>query len=278
VLSESRSFTDVYDLIPVPPVHRISRREISALRRLLGRTRLLIAQPVNNGYRSLGLGLDEMAESLPRDAQVVRWAPLYWDALFPFSVTIHRSNRRKVRAPVVGHHDLRLLVGAHHGDDEMGRALFGAPEVSGSGVRFVLENCESRLRAREEHCDVKMLDFVSASDVEPHAFHSFNHPTRLVLEELASRVHSEVGLSYEINASPAADEPLGDLRLPLEAPVLQARSLQTDSREDWIRHGRLQPRAEIAQRHLSWYREHSDVVEAGITEHRDRCTALGLQL
>jgi hypothetical protein len=276
LLSASRPFTEAYDLVSVPAVHRVSARQVPTLKRLLARTRLLIAQPVNNGYRGLGLGLDELKADMPSDARVLTWAPLYWDALFPFAVVVHVNGRAKVRAPLIGHHDLRLLAAAfaERGDK---RALeqFDAAAVSGAGVRHVLENCTRRLEARERGCDIQMLEFVRAADVEPRAFHTFNHPSRLVLDELVSRVHEKLDLPYATDAAASA-EPLGKMRIPVEAAVLQARSLSGPSQQDWLVRGHTRRRADVLRAHLAWYGDHPDVLAAGIAEHAERLSAFGL--
>jgi hypothetical protein len=276
LLSESRRYTNAYDLVSVPAVHRISARQVPTLKRLLARTDLLIAQPINDGYRELGLGLDELRAGLPTCARVLTWAPLYWDALFPFSVTVHLSNRRKVPAPLIGHHDLRLMAAADRGwGEQRALSLFSAPAVPKLGIRRVYENCEQRLGAREVGLDVRMLDFLRLADVEPHAFHSFNHPTRLVLGELTSRVLSRLDLPYAPDPR-LVSEPLGRLRIPLETAVLEARSLTARGREDWVVRGQKCLRMDVVRAHLSWYRSHPEVLAAGIAEHGERSASFGL--
>ena len=257
-------------------MHNLTPDEVGRLRRLLARTGLLVGQPIKNGYRGLGLGLDELTAFLPADARVVRWSPLYWDALFPFFVNVHPTPRMSTVTPIIGQHDLRLLVAAHRRYGEHDAvALLEQAAVPRTGVLYVHDQAHSRLRDRESTCDVAMLSFLTAAENEARAFHTFNHPRRFVLGALAAQVHSCLGLE-DFADDPRGPEPLGAIRAPVEEPVLRVRGLHGEARQDWIVDGQLRERGELVRAHLAWYAQHQEVVAAGLTEHAERLRQLEL--
>jgi hypothetical protein len=70
------------------------------------------------------------------------------------------SGRNQVRAPLIGHHDLRLLArAAIRSNGASTEDPLTTPPALETGVAWVLDNCTRRLGTREDDCDVKMLDF-----------------------------------------------------------------------------------------------------------------------
>ena len=95
------------------PKRKTTRRELHLIEKLLPRVDVLIAQPVSDGYRGMGLGTNELRARLRPDARVVRWPVAYFEGLYPFQVYVNRlGSAVGASAPITDYHDLRLLFAA----------------------------------------------------------------------------------------------------------------------------------------------------------------------
>jgi len=272
LLADSPAFAGEYELVPVPPIHAITAAEVRTLRRLLARTELIVGQPISADYRGLGLGLEQLVAHAPPGCRTIRWASMYWSALFPYCVYVHTAPRMYVGAPIVEYHDVRFLACAAAGMDTVAsRALLREHTVPPGGLAAVEEDMLARYGGADRLCDISMLDWIRRPENEAAAFWTINHPTRITLEELARRVHEQLGLPF---ASTDGPEPLGALIAPIDAATLAGRP--GEPRHDWVLNGRVIPQDKLLDIHLAWYRKRPDVVAAGVVEHAARRAQLGL--
>ena len=68
VLRASPAFAAEYEVAGVPAVHTITRAELSEFQQLVGSASVIIVHPVKTGYRSMGLGTNEILAAAPTDA------------------------------------------------------------------------------------------------------------------------------------------------------------------------------------------------------------------
>jgi hypothetical protein len=278
LLASSDQFARSYDAVPIPAVHEITASQTARLRRVLRAASLLIAQPITEGYRGLPLGITEVAACTPRDCRVVRFPALHYDALYPLQVNVHVGERLTVSTPKTVYHDLRTLCAAARGlsADAAVRWVseYRPPEHA---LRAAASQAAAMIRARESATDVHIFDRIIASPQEHgRSFFTVNHPARFVLRRIASRLLDI--LEFPQQPDDHHGEPLGVFRTPLEQPVIDALGLVARPAPDWIIKGKRVPTADVVRLHLDWYRQHSNAMRHGLSEHAERIAAFGLLL
>lgn len=77
-----------YPLVRVPPVHELTADDLEPLSRLLPRTRLLLSQPVRDGYRDLQLGTSQLVPG----GRVLRWPVIRYSVLHPYSAIVRHPS------------------------------------------------------------------------------------------------------------------------------------------------------------------------------------------
>ncbi|MEQ3553414.1 WcbI family polysaccharide biosynthesis putative acetyltransferase [Pseudonocardia nematodicida] len=256
--------------VRLPPVHELTADDLPRLRPLLARTRLLVSQPVRDGYRDLPLGTAEVAAALPGGAAVVRFPVIRHPALHPWSVIVRHPSDPAAVPPGVPYHDLRALAAA------AGRPP--GPPPSPGALREVGDRGIAELARREARdTDAGVSDAIASFGAA--AAHTLNHPGNGVLRLLTGRVLDVAGMS-----GPVPDpgrELLGGIRAPLRRDVLDALGLDAPGpdcvpREDWCDGDRVIGEDEVRARQLAWYATHPGWVTAGLDRHGDTLEILRL--
>jgi hypothetical protein len=264
LLAGSPTFPQV--TVRVPPAHELTAEDLPHLERLLARTRVLVSQPVRDGYRDLPLGTRDLAARLPAGAGVLVWPVIRYRGLHPFSAIVRHPSDMARTPPVVPYHDLRTLARA------AGRAPRGRPPAA--AFRTVAARSVAELARRERAgCDVAVSDLLGAAGAD--AVHTLNHPGNAVLIGLARRVQAALG------APPDAAEPgralLGEVRAPVDTDVLAARGLDPGAAvPHWTVGGRRVADDRVRAAQLAWYADHPEWVEAGLRRYREDIATLGL--
>jgi hypothetical protein len=272
LLRASPAFAGEYALVPVTPVHAITAAEVGALQRLLGRTELLLGQPVGPDYRGLELGLEQLAAHAPASCRTIRWPSMFWDAPFPYTVYVRPSPRVHVDAPIITYHDVRVLAAAGAGmNAAQTGALLRDHRPTADGLAGVRDDMWRTYGSFDRFSDIPMLDWIQRPEHFASAFWTINHPARFVLVELVRRIHALLGLPY---APGEGREPLGNPITPIDAAVLGDHP--SPPRPAWVVDGETIPWERLIASHLSWYAARPDVVAAGIAEHAGRRAWLGL--
>ncbi len=242
-------------LLRIPPVHELDADDMPHLRRILERVDVLVAQPIRDDYHGLPLGTRQLlaATSARRTAivPVIRFAGLY-----PWQAIVRPPSDPSMTPPVVPYHDLRVLAEA------AGSPL---PATTPRAILAVGAASIAELQRREQRDDA-----VAASDVLTHPsfalMRTINHPGNPVWEALAIRVHDRLGLEGDI--VPLPRQLLDAIHAPRERAVVDALGLDDEPRDHWLVGGGPVEVADVTAAHLEWYREHPEVVAAGVERHR----------
>lgn len=259
-----------YATVRMPPVHELERSDLAALHRLLRRTAVLVCQPIRPGYRNLPIGTDEMVAELPASARVVRWPVIRYAGLHPFQAIVRNPADRSVVPPVVPYHDLRTVVAARDGwSDDDGWDV----AVPASAFVAVAEASRAELARREQaHCDVGVSDVLRQYGTD--AAHTINHPGNRVLTELGRRLLELLDVDAKV------PEPgitlLNSVSAPLERRVLDALSLDSPERRNWVREGERLAPDDVHRAQLRWYRHHPEFVPLALARHAGTLDLLGL--
>lgn len=241
------------DAVLIPPVHELTADDLPHLARILGRARVLVAQPVRDGYRGLPIGWREQAALLPAGATVVRYPVLRWAGLHPWHVIVRPPSDPGAVPPLVPYHDLRVLLDLPLSDAPV-RALRRAAAES-----------IAALRLREDaHDTVRVSDVLSRTP----RWHTINHPDNATLIEVARRVAEAAGIGGEV--TDPGWEMLGGVRARVDDAAAAALGVEPDPPGDpWTVDGRGIGAEELRRAHRAWYREHPDAVAEGRRRHAD---------
>jgi hypothetical protein len=137
--------------VRIPPVHELTVDDLPPLRRLLTRIRVLLSQPIRDGYRGLPVGTRQVAAALPQGARVLRWPVIRHNGPHPYSAIVRHPSDAAAVPPVVAYHDLRTLAVAAGGT--------GVPHHGPAEIREVARRSLAELARRESRdCDVGISD------------------------------------------------------------------------------------------------------------------------
>ena len=241
--------------VRIPPVHELEAADLPYLDRCLTRCDLLIAQPVRSGYRGLALGTDQLAAGPAAGTPIVRVPVIRFAGLFPTQAIVRVPSDPSLGPPLVPYHDLRGLAAA------AGRHV---PErLSAGQVRQVAAGSLAELRRRERaHATVEISDVFERPDFAQ--MRTLNHPGNPVWERLAVRVRERVGADPP---RPLSRPILDAIRAPRAPEVIEAFELDVAATEDWWVDGVRVEAARVTTAHRRFYRDHPDVVAAGLARH-----------
>lgn len=246
--------------VRIPPVHELVADDVAHLQHLLGRTAVLVVQPVTDGYHGLPLGTREVVARCP--GRVVPVPVLRHQLLHPHQVLVRVEGAGD--PPVVPYHDLRTLVRASGGS---------LPPPGPAALREVGAASVAELVRREDlHGTLRASDLLVQAG--PRATHTINHPGNEVLVGLARRVQRALG--HPETAHDPGRTLLGEVKAPLEPDMLRANGFDEEcARPDWTVRGERVTVAEVEDAQLGWYAENPAVVSAGIERHRATLELLG---
>ncbi|GAB2909539.1 hypothetical protein GCM10027047_04650 [Rhodococcus aerolatus] len=259
-----------YRTVRIPPVHELTADDVPHLAALLGRTGVLLSQPVRDDYRDLPLGTDQLAALLPAGARVLRWPVVRFTGLHPWQAIIRNPANRSLDPPVVPYHDLRTVAAALTPGALAPLAAFPA---TAEGIRTVGDAAVAELARRETaHADVGVSDVLDGLGTA--AAHTLNHPGNAVLAVLAQRV--QAGLGAPVGTTDPGRVLLGGVRAPLEAAVLAARGLPGPPRPTWVVGGQDVDPAHVHAVQAQAYRDDPGWLTAATARHRVTMETLGL--
>ena len=253
--------------VRIPPVFELTTSDLGPLRRLLGRTSVLLSQPVQDGYRDLPLGTAEVASLMPAGSTVIRWPVVRCAALHPCQAIIRDPRDPTRDPPLVPYHDLRTLASARSGQDLL------AADIPVEGCRTVASASLAELRRRERlHCDVAVSDVLERPRIGD--MFTVNHPGNRVLLALAHRLQQAIG-GVPDAADPARDL-LGEVRAPVPEAASTALGFPGTPSSTWSVRGRAIAAQEIHRVQWQWYRENPALVDAGYARHEQSLRDLEL--
>jgi hypothetical protein len=144
--------------------------------------------------------------------KVIIWPNIFYMGQQPYLRYFSHKTEGRMIGPMDAMHDLRLYKSWR----DTGRVNPSAAlEYEPDFIYAAREASLSELRAKESVCDVSISDFLSSFEDRERLFFTFNHPTQLVLTEMARRIFSKLGLTPKnLNSNTPQVEPLGRYRVP----------------------------------------------------------------
>lgn len=259
--------------VRLPAVHELGPDDVAALHRLVRAADLLVSQPVADGYHDLPIGTAELVALLPSGARhavvpIVRFAGLH-----PHHVVVHPPGLPDPIPPLVAYHDLTVATGAAWLATERPAPPEATPPLTPDGVRAVGERSLVELRRREAGLDVAAADLLERPTFA--SMRTINHPGNAVLEPLAHRVRTALGLPER---PPGVTRPLLDaVHAPRLAAVAAVHDPGAEVCEDWRIEGRRVPVAQVAAAHTAWYATRPDALAEVLRRSAPERELLGLR-
>ena len=240
-------------------VHELTRDDVADLHELLGRTDLLVAQPVKDDHRGLPIGTDQLRALLPPSARVALVPSLRYAGLHPFHLLVHPPGLDDPDPPVVPYHDVRTVLAADAA--RRGRPDPAPPRLTTDTVRAAAEASVAELALREHlHGTVVVSDLFAV----PTADHmrTINHPGNAVLVPVAARLRAALGMEPR---PPGVDRPLlASIHAPLLPEVVATWGLEVPATTSWTLGGRTVSTESVTAAHLAWYVRRPEILDVAL--------------
>lgn len=253
----------------IPPIHEWDADDLTRITELLAHTDVLVMQPVRDNYRGLACGTSQLAAHLPSHATTITYPVIRYDGLMPYHAIIRSPVDPSLNPPVVPYHDLRVLAAAARGVD---KEEFWHHTASPDTLRTLAAMSVDQLRRRERaHRTISVAHHLETAPI----FHTINHPDNDTLAVAAQAIADAMVQHSGVRATARVRTPerelLGTLKAPIDRAAASALGVTVAGRDDWS-----PPAPGMVSAHLRFYREHPDIIDAGLTRHHDRLTLLGL--
>ncbi len=250
-----RLLLDADDVVSqrLPPVFELTAADVAPLQELLARTDLFVAQPVGDDYRGLPVGTRQLVAHLPPGARTALVPPVRYAGLHPYHLLVHPPGLEKPDPPVAPYHDVRTILAA--------AGLPPLPPLTVSAVRAVAEASVAELARREAvHDTVRVSDLLAAPVAD--SMRTINHPGNTVLEPLAARVRSALGLPPR---PPGVRRPLlTSIHAPLLPEVVAAHALSASPTSVWTVDGEPVTTDAVTAAHRQWYAARPEMLAAAL--------------
>ena len=241
--------------VRMPPVHELVATDLPHVERLLERADVLISQPVRDDYHGMPLGTSQLFSRVRELCARLVFPVIRFAGLYPTHAIVRPPSDPSLVPPLVAYHDLRTLAEA---------AGIPLPALTVQAIRAVAALSTGDLRSREERFDaIPISDVFDAPSFAQ--MRTINHPGNPVWTTLAERVITRLDLAA-VPADPGRPV-LDSVHAPRNPAVIDAWSLDAQPTDHWVVSGQPLADEERHRVHLDWYREHPDVVEAGVRRH-----------
>jgi hypothetical protein len=202
-LSKYPAFSKEYVIIDIKPVHLLDKDDLPFLESATLSLDLFIHQPVSDNYKGMPqLSTKALINRLPGSCQVVSFPVAYFTGYHP-EITCLRDENGPVKNDPFPYHDINFLRLYHQGKtiQEILDIINDNDLYTESYIQTNLDKTLATLRSRENSLTVKLSDFIEREFRNVKLFHSFNHPSKEILEFLFESILKDVGIHVEIKLS-----------------------------------------------------------------------------
>lgn len=190
-LSRKTHFSNEYHHVKLPPVQALSSKDTNQVYATIADADLIIAQPVGEGFRGPSLSTRSILSRAKGDCTILTLPSLYFDGYFP-----HIGALKCVDSPHSApfnliHNYYYALMWAHGFEFSNAESFFTMLEAhyANAASKFAYSSVEE-LRARESKNNTTIMaaDFILCEFNRSRLFHTPNHPTNRLLEEVGRQV------------------------------------------------------------------------------------------
>lgn len=191
ILSRETHFSNEYYHVNLPPVQALSSNDTNQVYATIADADLIIAQPVGEVFRGPSLSTRSILSRAKDDCTILTLPSLYFDGYFPHIGTLKCVDSPHSAPFNLIHNYYYALMWAHGFEFSTAASLFTMLESHYADVasKFAYSSVEE-LRARESknNTTIMLADFILCEFNKSRLFHTPNHPTNSLLEEVGRQV------------------------------------------------------------------------------------------
>lgn len=223
ILKKSKVFTSIYDTIVFYPVYEISIEKMnSIIENEIPNSNLILSQPVSNTYKGTDLFSSKKLRELAKIHNIKHYiiSNCYFTGYDPIPFQLTNSSGEIIFINGVSYIPSACL------EDLIRNDVLGACRSWCNPDLYIQSELDrnlsltlTELYQREQQVfdndfgiDIKIADYIDKNFRQHHLFHTYNHPTNLVLFELIRRLFDRLSLPYD--DVKVDRELLGDYSIP----------------------------------------------------------------
>jgi hypothetical protein len=195
----------------LPPVFEFTEQDRPAVVAAFDKADHIFAQRVSEDYHLDWVRPSQLRERYPHKTLV--WPNLYFDGYFPDAQYMYRAPYGKVQGPLDDYH-LRRVFEAHKTGRTAASAVDsivrGDPRLDANAFKKSFD----QLALREKDADVPISDFIRHEVARRRSFYTPNHPSNVLLIEMARRLADRVDLLFSMERAEAFSYSLDQIYIP----------------------------------------------------------------
>jgi hypothetical protein len=197
----------------VKPIHLLTNADKAVFDSTLEEVNLVIHQPIGGNYKEFSI--NSIKNRFPNKIYI-SFPSLYFRGYAPWHMYLRLREGGVLKGPLGDYHDERIIRSYLLGRS-VAQAVKELEDPNGDGDELLNIEFE-KLSVRELELDVQSLDFIKSEFTKNKLFYVMNHPSNLMMSEIALRITRFLNLSISRNAIESVQRRPEYLRA-LEAPV-----------------------------------------------------------
>lgn len=198
---------------------------------------VIFAQLTQDGFQPAHLASADLKERF--GDKVLIWPNIFYTGQQPYLRYFTHPKLGRLMGPLEALHDIRLYRSwKHSGRVDPNVLDHSDPAFIASTHALSI----AELEKKEARCHVTISDFLAANADNQRLFFTFNHPSQLVLAEMARRLLHSVGLDTDPQDDRSLPEPLARYQVPsvwsANEAVFQGDACTVDADNTVLRLGR----------------------------------------
>lgn len=202
------SFCSDVHISYVAIAHLIGNNDESEFNTAIAEADYIVTQKVDNDYPCLFIHTSKLKEKYPEKVKVI--LNLYCMIYDPDWFYFRFENRAVLPGPIGEYHNKTIYDSWLKGlpINEV-LCLLNSTDYNNKLYGDVFNQSLAELKRREESVDVKITDYIVSEYNQTRLFHTFNHPTSILLEEYVNRILLQINKNLIIERKKMCFEPLG---------------------------------------------------------------------
>ena len=197
-LAKKSEFTGIYETITTKRAHLLSQADIPDLEREVAAADLFIHHNVSDNYRGFPeLGTNYLKSKLKSDCKVISLPVAYFTGYMPEIIYVTDKDSKKLADSNYPYHDFNILESFYQGKTvtETSKLITGHNFYSNQYINSNLDYTLAELARRESHTDIHLSWFIKKYYQKTRLFHTFNHPTKVIINYLTNEILKLLNLS-----------------------------------------------------------------------------------
>ncbi len=224
ILRNTKSFTSIYDDIISHAVYEITPDQMKDILENIAPTAdLIISQPISDKYRNVDVfATTTLKRYIKKDARHIIIPNCYFTGYDPKPYQLRDSSDQTVSVNGISYIPYHCLNELLAGDITKAVEKWNHPDlIDDLAIKNNYLSTIGELKSREFKIfdtnygvDITISDFIENNYKEKLLFHTYNHPTNILLFELTKRILIRLGISTSDIGTGINRELIGDYGIP----------------------------------------------------------------